>query len=74
MKIKISRPGEVNKICNHALRSIFEVATWLRNFSILNGVACDKIISKCKKHLGEFWDDELCKSSDMNVFLTEYSK
>ncbi len=71
---KIVLPLNVKKICNNSLSSIFEIATWLRNFSIINGVACDKIASKSKSSLGEFYDQELGETSEMNKFLKEYSK
>ncbi len=53
---------------------MFEVATWLRNFSILNGLASEKIFSKCEERFKEFCDSDLGNTQDTKKFLQEYSK
>jgi SPX domain protein involved in polyphosphate accumulation len=66
---------EITQMCNNALRSIYEIATGLRNFSVMNGLAIDKIISKCNKHLPEFSKQvNLPTSEEIEKFFSETGK
>jgi hypothetical protein len=71
---QLIQPNEISSVCENSLRSLFEVATWLRNFSILNGLASEKIFSKCEERFKEFCDSDLGNTQDTKKFLQEYSK
>ncbi len=68
------QPREVSKFVYNALRNLFEIATWLKNFSVMNGLAYDRLITKCSEKI--HIDKKQCPSllKEIEKFLTDYGK
>lgn len=59
--------------CNNALRSLFEILTWLKNFSIMNGLAFDNILTKSEKYLKEYLIGiKLIDQDTVKIYITDY--
>ena len=71
-ELNLNDKKKAKKECYSALRNIYEVVNWLRNFSIMNGLAFEKIISKCKKRLKEYSEELIEDPSSTEKFLTVY--
>lgn len=69
---KKPKKDEVNKFIFNALRNLFEIATWLRNFSVMNGLAYDRIITKCSEVIKIEKNDCPSLLTKMEKYLTEY--
>lgn len=65
---------EISNFVYNALRNLFEIATWLKNFSVMNGLAYDRLITKCAEEI--HIEKKLCPSSlkEIESFLTVYGK
>jgi hypothetical protein len=76
LKLNLSHDRIINPLvfCKSALVSIFEFSTWLRNFSIESGVIFEKIITKCKKELSQFYTEEICIINEIKALFVEYGR
>lgn len=76
LKINLSNEKKINPLmfCKSALVSIYEFSTWLRNFSIESGVIFEKITTKCKTELSQFYTEEICIGNEIKALFVEYGK
>jgi hypothetical protein len=63
--------NDYSQFQKHAITTLFEISTWLRNFSVMNGLAFEKILVK-NKELSFELDDRIQKEEQQ--FLTDYGK